>query len=156
MRLLSENAQRGKRSTSPKAVFLYLSRVFTNGSSHLFLPFFSSPTRVVVSADFPSLITHFKRKVESVHSKLSRSSRIRLRSTLPFSLRTSPSLRKEWWWTLYHSTPIRPNSVQPSTVLNICSIFFGGINLLFSLTKSTNVLIVRSHQNTNWKAFKIN
>ena len=131
MRLLSENAQRGKRSTSRKP-FLYLSRVFTNGASHLFLLFFSSPTRVVVSADFPSLITHFKRKVESVHSKLSRSSRIRLRSTLPFSLSTSPSLRKEWWWTLYHSTPIRPNSVQPSTFLNICSkVFFRGINLLF-------------------------
>ena len=50
-----------------------------------------------------------------VHWKLSRSSRIRLRSTLPFSLAMgSPSLRKEWWWTLYHSTPIRPSSVQPS------------------------------------------
>ena len=127
----SQKMLREENEALPRKPFLYLSRVFTNSASHLFLPFFSSPTRVVVSADFPSLVTHFKRKVESVHSKLSRSSRIRLRSTLPFSLSTSPSLRKEWWWTLYHSTPIRPNSVQPSTFLDICSILFRGINFLF-------------------------
>ena len=128
----SQKMLREENEALPRKPFLYLSRVFTHGSSHLFRRFFSSPTRVVVSADFPSLITHFKRKVEIVHSKLSRSSRIRLRSTLPFSLSTSPSLRKEWWWTLYHSTPIRPSSVQPSRFLNICSkVFFRGINLLF-------------------------
>ena len=58
-------------------------------------------------------LTSRRRRTRLPHWKQSRSSRIRLRSTLPFTLATSPSLRKEWWWTLYHSTPpIIPSSVS--------------------------------------------
>ena len=90
--------------TLPRKLFLYLSRVFTNASSHLLLLF---TNMCCVS------LTSRRRRTRLPHWKQSRSSRIRLRSTLPFTLATSPSLRKEWWWTLYHSTPpIIPSSVS--------------------------------------------